>query len=136
MRHFTRVGDHFSALATPPPLSPPPPNEVLRSTSRPIEKFSAGKGLPLFPSRGRFTLIQVTPAKSGSDRWIRVLNYHDAHGRVSPERLEESLSPASARATLAKFTILSFPISAAFISNNSDGRNRYFYSACLFERSR
>lgn len=112
-------------------VPPSSPHEVLRSTSHPIEKFSVGKGLPLFPSRGRFTLIQVTPAKSGSDRWIRVLNYHDAHGRVSrPPRRKLK----SARATLAKFTILSFRISAAFISNNSDGRNRYFYSACLFER--
>lgn len=60
----------------------------------PHRKFPVEKGLPLFPSRGRFTLIQVTPpAKSGSDRWIRILNYYDARTRSS-DRFEESLSPA------------------------------------------
>lgn len=84
MHHFTRESPIVSSIFAP--------NEVLRSTSHPIEKFSVGKRLPLFPSRGRFTLIQVTPAKSGSDRWIRVLNYCDAHERRSHDRFEESLS--------------------------------------------
>lgn len=79
------------------PLAPRTSSSFTHSTSHPIEKFSVGKGLPLFPSRGRFTLIQVTPAKSGSDRWIRVLNYYDAHGRVSRPPRRKLKSHARAR---------------------------------------
>lgn len=123
IRHFTGVSDRLSFLSSAKFYVP---------LLTPLRNFSVGKRLPLFPSRGRFTLIQVTPARSGSDRWIRILNYHDAHGRVS--RPPRGKLKVLTRDTPAKFTILSFRISAAFISNYPDGRNRYFYSACLFER--
>lgn len=52
-----------SSRSSDPRSSPLVPDQILRSTSHPIGKFPVGKGLPLFPSRGRFTLIQVTPPR-------------------------------------------------------------------------
>lgn len=123
MRHFTEES------AT---VSPSSSHEVLRSTSHPIEKFSVGKRLPLFPSRGRFTLIQVTPAKSGSDRWIRVLNYYDAHGRVCrpPRRKLKS----RARETREIYDPFIPYIRGIYIRTTLMVGIDIFYSACLFER--
>jgi len=103
-------------------FSPPSPRtKFYVPLFTPSKEILSRKELPLFPSRGRFTLIQVNPP-----RRVALIDGFEfstllRHARTTISRpLRRKLK--SARATLAKFTSLSFPISAAFISSNSDDR--------------
>lgn len=101
----------------------------------PSRKIPSGKGAATF-SISRKTL-HLDPGNPREERvWSMDSSSSQlprrADARTRPFLAEESLSP---RATLAKFTILSFPISAAFISSNFDARDRYFYSGCLLNKT-
>lgn len=76
--------------------------------------FSISRTLHLDPGNPREERLWSMDSNSQLPRRAR---------NASSDRFEESLNP---RATLAKFTIFSFPISAAFISSNFDDRDRYF----------